>query len=41
MLRLYLKNLCNLADGATVAEGTDSRTFSDFRGVESCNQIPD
>ena len=42
MLRLYLlQNLYNLADEATVAEVIDSRAFSDFCGVDSCNQIPD
>ena len=36
MLRIYLvQNLYNLSDMATVAEVIDSRTFSDFCGVES------
>ena len=42
MLRIYLvQNLYNLSDMATVAEGIDSRAFSDFCGVESSNQVPD
>src|SRR5574344_1549070 len=42
MLRLYLlQNLYNLSDEATVAEAIDSRTFSDFCGVDSSNQVPD
>ena len=42
MLRIYLvQNLYNLSDRTTVAEVIDSRAFSDFRGVESSNQVPD
>lgn len=42
MLRIYLvQNLYNLSDMAAVAEVIDSRAFSDFRGVESSNQVPD
>ena len=42
MLRLYLvQNLYNLSDEATVDEAIDSRAFSDFRGVESSNRVPD
>ena len=42
MLRIYMiQNLYNLSDMATVAEVIDSRAFSDFRGVESSNQVPD
>ena len=42
MLRIYLvQNLYNLSDMATVTEVIDSRTFSDFCGVESSNQVPD
>ena len=42
MLRLYLlQNLYNLSDEATAAEAIDSRAFSEFRGVESSNQVPD
>ena len=42
MLRLYLlQNLYDLSDEATVAEAIDSRTFSDFCGVDSSNQVPD
>lgn len=42
MLRIYMiQNLYNLSDMATVAEVINSRTFSDFCGVESSNQIPD
>ena len=42
MLRIYMiQNLYNLSDMATVAEVLDSRAFSDFRGVESSNQVPD
>ncbi len=42
MLRIYLiQNLYNLADEATVAEVIDSRTFSEFCGVDSSNQVPD
>ena len=42
MLRIYLvQNLYNLSDMAAVAEGIDSRAFSDFCGVESSNQVPD
>lgn len=41
MLRLFiLKNLFDLSDEGTVVEVIDSRTFSDFCGVESSNQIP-
>ena len=36
MLRIYLvQNLYNLSDRTTVTEVIDSRTFSDFCGVES------
>ena len=42
MLRLYLlQNLYDLSDEATVAEAIDSRTFSEFCGVDSSNQVPD
>lgn len=42
MLRIYLlQNLYDLADEATAAEVIDSRTFSDFCGVDSSNQVPD
>lgn len=42
MLRIYLvQNLYNLSDRTTVAEVIDSSAFSDFRGVESSNQVPD
>ena len=42
MLRLYLlQNLYDLSDEATVAEVIDSRTFSDFCGIDSSNQVPD
>ncbi len=38
MLRLYvLQNLYTLSDAGTVAEVIDSRTFSDFCGVDSSN----
>ena len=41
MLRLYiLQNLYNLSDEATAAEVIDSRSFSDFCGIESSNQVP-
>ena len=41
MLRIYLiQNLYDLADEATVNEVVNSRAFSDFRGVESSNQVP-
>ena len=40
MLRIHLiQNLYDLADKATVAEVMYSRTFSDFCGVESSNQV--
>ena len=42
MLRLFiLQNLYNLSDEGTVAEVIDSRTFSEFCGVDSSNQVPD
>ncbi len=42
MFRLYvLQNLYSLSDEATVNEVYDSRSFSDFCGVDSPNQIPD
>jgi IS5 family transposase len=42
MLRLYvLQNLYNLSDMATVTEAIDSRSFSEFCGVDSSNQVPD
>jgi len=42
MLRIYMiQNLYNLSDTASVAEVIDSRSFSDFCGVESSNQLPD
>jgi IS5 family transposase len=42
MLRLYLlQNLYNLSDEVTVTEAVDSRSFSDFCGVDSSNQVPD
>jgi len=42
MLRLYvLQNLYTLSDEGTVMEVIDSRTFSDFCGVGSSNQVPD
>lgn len=42
MLRIYMiQNLYNLSDTASVAEVIGSRTFSDFCGVESSNQLPD
>lgn len=41
MLRLYiLQNLYDLSDEATAAEVIDSRSFSDFCGIESSNQVP-
>ena len=42
MLRLFiLQNLYNLSDEGTVAEVIDSRTFSEFCGVDSSTQVPD
>ena len=42
MLRIYLiQNLYDLSDMGTVAEVIDSRTFSEFCGVDSSNQVPD
>jgi hypothetical protein len=42
MLRLYLlQDLCSLSDGATMSETIDSRTFPEFCGVKSSNQVPD
>lgn len=42
MLRIYvIQNLYNLADMAVRYEIKDSRTFSDFCGVDSSNQVPD
>ena len=42
MLRLFiLQNLYNLSDEGTVAEVIDSRTFLEFCGVDSSNQVPD
>lgn len=42
MLRLYLvQNLYTLSDKATVTEAIDSRTFSNFCGVDSSNKVPD
>lgn len=42
MLRIYvIQNLYNLADMAARYEIIDSRTFSDFCGVDSSNQVPD
>ena len=42
MLRLFiLQNLYNRSDEGTVAEVIDSRTFSEFCGVDSSNQVPD
>ena len=41
MLRLYiLQNLYDLSDEGTAAEVIDSRSFSDFCGIESSNQVP-
>ena len=41
MLRIYiLQNLYDMSDEGTVAEVIDSRAFSDFRGVDSSNQVP-
>ena len=42
MLRIYMvQNLYNLSDMATVAEVVDSRSVSEFCGVDSSNQVPD
>ena len=42
MLRSYmLQNLYDLPDMGTMAEVIDSRVFSEFCGVDSCNQVPD
>ena len=42
MLRIYvLQHLYNLADDAARNEIIDSRTFSQFCGVDSSNQVPD
>jgi IS5 family transposase len=42
MFRLYvLQKLYSLSDAATINEVYDSRSFSDFCGVDSPNQIPD
>lgn len=41
MIRIYLlQNLYDLSNEGCVAEVIDSRTFSDFCGVDSSNQIP-
>ena len=36
-----LQNLYDLPDMGTMAEVIDSRVFSEFCGVDSCNQVPD
>ena len=42
MLRIYMvQNLYNLSDMATGAEVVDSRSVSEFCGVDSSNQVPD
>jgi IS5 family transposase len=42
MLRLYvLQNLYDLSDMATAEQAIDSRSFSEFCGVDSSNQVPD
>ena len=42
MLRIYvIQNLYGLADMAVRNEVMDSRSFSDFCGVDSSNQVPD
>ena len=42
MLRIHLlQNLYDLSDMAVMNEVIDSRAFSDFRGVDASNQVPD
>lgn len=42
ILQIYMQqSLFDLLDMATVAEARDSRTFSEFCGVDSSNQVPD